>query len=53
MTNLRLIASHARPSRQGDQPRIWLLYKDNETLELHVSHDIHYRRFLLDKGDEA
>ena len=50
MANLRIIVSNGRPIREETYPRIWLLYKDKDTIEVHVTHDSHNRPFVLDKG---
>jgi hypothetical protein len=50
MANLRIIVSNDRPIREEKYPRTWLLYKDNDTIEVHVTHDSHNRPFVLDNG---
>lgn len=50
MANLGIIASNDRPIREEKHQRIWLLYKNKETIELHISHDAQQRPFVLNKG---
>jgi hypothetical protein len=50
MANLRIIVSNDRPIREEKYPRTWLLYKDKDTIEVHVAHDSHNRPFVLDNG---
>jgi hypothetical protein len=50
MANLRLIIRNDQPIREETYPRIWLLYKDGETIELHVTRDNHNRPSELIKG---
>jgi hypothetical protein len=50
MANLRIIVSNDRPIREEKYPRTWLLYKDKDTIEVHVTHDSHNRPFVLDNG---
>jgi hypothetical protein len=50
MANLRLILSDGRPIREDKCPRTWLLYKDKDTIEVHVTHDSRNRPFVLDKS---
>ena len=50
MANLRIIVSNDRPIREGKYPRTWLLCKDKDTIEVHVTHDSLNRPFVLDKG---
>jgi hypothetical protein len=50
MANLRIIVSNDRPIREGKYPRTWLVCKDKDTIEVHVTHDSHNRPFVLDKG---
>ena len=48
--NLRIIVSNDRPIREEKYPRTWRLYKDKNTIEVHVTHDSHNRPFVVDKG---
>jgi hypothetical protein len=50
MANLRAIVSNDRPIREENYPRTWFLYKNNDTIEIHVRHDRHNRPFVFDKG---
>jgi hypothetical protein len=50
MANLRAIVSNDRPIREENYPRTWFLYKDNDTIEIHVRHNRHNRPFVFDKG---
>jgi hypothetical protein len=50
MANLRIIVHNDRPVREEKNPRTWLLYKDKDTIEVHVTHDSQNRPFVLDKG---
>jgi hypothetical protein len=50
MANLRLVVSNDRPHREERYPRTWRLYKGNDTIEVHVTHDSHNRPFVLDRG---
>ena len=50
MANLSLIVSNDRPMREAKYPRTWLLYKDKDTIEVHVMHDSHNRPFVLDNS---
>jgi hypothetical protein len=50
MANLKVIISNDQPTREEKYPPTWLLYKDKDTLEIHVRHDSHNRPFVLDKG---
>ena len=50
MANLAIIVSNDRPTREERYPRTWLLYKDKDTIELHVTHDSRNRPFVLDKN---
>jgi hypothetical protein len=50
MANLKVIISNDQPTREEKYPLTWLLYKDKDTLEIHVRHDSHNRPFVLDKG---
>lgn len=50
MANLRIIVSNDQPIREEMYPRTWLLYKDKDTTEVHVTHDSHNRPFVRDKG---
>ncbi|HEV2730365.1 MAG TPA: hypothetical protein VGV15_10065 [Terriglobales bacterium] len=50
MANLAIIVSNDRPIHEETYPRTWLLYKDKDTIEFHVTHDRHNRPFVLDKG---
>ena len=37
MANLAIIVSNDRPIREERYPRTWLLYRDKDTIEIHVS----------------
>jgi hypothetical protein len=50
MANLRLILSNDQPIREEKYPRTWLLYKDKDTIEVHVTHDSPNRPLVLDKS---
>ena len=50
MANLAIVVSNDQPIREETYPRTWLLYKDKDTIEIHVTHDRHKRPFVLDKG---
>ena len=50
MASLAIIVSNDRPLREERYPRTWLLYKDKDTIEIHVTHDSHNRPFVLAKN---
>jgi len=50
MANLRFIVSNDQPIREEKYLRTWLLYKDKDTIEVHVTHDSLNRPSVLDKG---
>lgn len=50
MANLMIIVSNNQPKREEQYPRTWLLYKGEETIEVHVAHDSQSRPLVLDKG---
>ena len=45
MANLAIIVSNDRPIREDRHPRTWLLFRDKDTIEIHVTHDSHNRPF--------
>ena len=50
MANLAIIVNNDQPIREETYPRTWLLYKHEDTIEIHVTHDGHNCPFVLDKG---
>ena len=50
MANLMIIARNDQPQREESYPQTWLLYRNNETVEVHVAHDSQNRPLVLDKG---
>jgi hypothetical protein len=50
MPRLKVIASNEQPERETNFPEIWLLHKDNNTIEVHVMHDGLKRPFVRDKS---
>ena len=50
MANLTIIISNDQPNREQDYPRTWLLYKGNDTIEIHVAHDSQNKPLVLEKG---
>lgn len=50
MASLAIIANNDRPIREERYPRTWLLYKDKDTFEIHVTHDSHNHPFVRDKN---
>ena len=50
MASLAIIANNDRPIREARYPRTWLLYKDKDTIEIHLAHDSHNRPFVRDKN---
>jgi hypothetical protein len=53
MANLTIMVSNDQPKREQKYPPTWLLYKREDTIEIHVSHDSYNRPFVLDKGAAA
>jgi hypothetical protein len=37
MANLRVIVRNDQPKREENCPRTWLLYKEKETIEIHIT----------------
>jgi hypothetical protein len=37
MPDLRVIAHNDQPKREENYPRTWLLYKEKETIEIHIT----------------
>ncbi len=50
MANLIIIAKNDQPRREEHYPQTWLLFKGNDTIEIHVAHDSLDRPRVLDKG---
>ncbi|MBV9342418.1 MAG: hypothetical protein JO159_16215 [Acidobacteria bacterium] len=50
MAQLKIIASNDQPERQSNFPETWLLHKDNNTIEIHVTHDRLERPFVRAKA---
>jgi hypothetical protein len=49
MAKLVIIASNAHPEREVSFPETWRLHKENNTTEVHVTHDGLKRPFVRDK----
>jgi len=50
MPRLKVIASNDQPERESNFPETWLLYKENDTIEVHVMHDRLKRPFVRAKS---
>jgi hypothetical protein len=50
MAKLIIIRSNDQPMREEKYPQTWVLYKDDNTIQLHVMHNRHDRPFVVDKG---
>jgi hypothetical protein len=50
MAKLIIIRSNDQPMREENYPQTWVLYKDDNTIQLHVMHNRHDRPFVVDKG---
>ena len=50
MAKLMIIHSNDQPMREDKYPQTWLLYKDDNTIQLHVMLDPHHRPVVVDKG---
>jgi hypothetical protein len=46
MAKLKVIRSNDQPQREEKYPQTWLLYKGNNTIQLHVSHERHNCPFV-------
>lgn len=53
MANLTIMVSNDQPTREQKYPPTWLLYKGEDTIEVHVNHDSNNRPFVLAKGAAA
>jgi hypothetical protein len=50
-TNLVIAARNAKPNREPQYPRTWLLFtRGQDPIEVHVAHDSDNRPHVLDKG---
>lgn len=50
MAKLIVIRTNAQPQREKKYPQTWLLYKHDNTIQLHVRHDRHNCPVVVDKG---
>jgi hypothetical protein len=49
MEGLTIIASNDHPKRENEYPQTWVLYKQDNTVEVRVIHDRLNRPFVCDK----
>ena len=50
MANLMVITRNDQPAREERHPQNWVLYKGEETIDIHVEHDSQNRPRVLVKG---
>lgn len=50
MANLTIMIRNDQPKREQTYPPRWLLYKGEDTIEIHVNHDSRNRPFVLNTG---
>jgi hypothetical protein len=50
MAKLVVIASNDQPEREANFPETWRLHKENNTIEVHVRHDVLKQPFVCDKS---
>jgi len=50
MAKLRIIANNDQPNRENHYPQTWLLYTQDNTIEVHVMHDGFNRPFVFNKA---
>jgi hypothetical protein len=50
MAKLRIVAKNEQPNREDRYPQTWLLYKQDNTIEIQVKHDELNRPFVFNRA---